>query len=463
MTSADFIALLPLLILAASPLFVMLAIMVRRGPASPAISFASLAAAFASLWIAAGVAPRPVTPILIIDRYALFYIGIIVAVTAGCVLLSWGYFRNDAEHPDELYVLLLIAALGSAVLASSSHFASFFLGLEILSVSLYGLIAYERDIEPSIEAGVKYLVLAASSASFLLFGMALVYFELGTMSFAQIANASGPLVTIGFVLILVGVGFKLALVPFHMWTPDIYQGAPAPVAAFVATVSKTAVFAVLLRYYMSAAAGRAPFVILSAIAIASMLAGNLLALRQDNVKRILAYSSIAHLGYILVALLAGGSMGDRAVTFYLIAYSFTTLGAFAVVAVVSRIEREADHVEDYRGLFWRHPIVSGILTIMMLSLAGLPVTAGFIAKFYLVAAGADQNLWLLITILIAGSAIGLFYYLRVVVAMYSPAPTQETPLAPHFAERIVLAALALIVIWLGIYPAPVLNAIAQVF
>ncbi len=472
MSPADFTALLPLLILAGTPLAVMLAVSARMRAASVAIALAGLAGAFGSIWLALPLTPRLVGTILVSDRYALIYTGLIAAVTFACVLLAWGYFRTRAEHPEELYILLLIASLGSAVLAWSNHFASFFLGLEILSVSLYGLIAYERDLKISIEAGVKYLVLAAASASFLLFGMALIYFEVGTMTFDQIATAAARpgvselMLLIGAVLIVVGVGFKLALVPFHMWTPDIYEGAPAPVTAYIATASKAAVFAVLLRYYGTAAGGPALFAILAAIAIASMLAGNVLALRQSNVKRILAYSSIAHLGYVLVALLAGGSRGDTAAVFYLIAYSATTVGAFAVVAIVSGREREADRLEHYRGLFWSRPALTAVFTTMLLSLAGLPATAGFIGKFYLIAAGGAAGRWFLIIILAAASTIGLFYYLRVIVMMYSPAP-QAPPFAGAQAvsvvEGFVLGALTLIVLWLGVYPNMVFDAIARTF
>jgi NADH-quinone oxidoreductase subunit H len=258
-----------------------------------------------------------------------------------------------------------------------------------------------------------YLILAAASAAILLFGMALIYTDAGTMDFLRIRDAMAAdwdpaLATVGTILIFTGVGFKLALVPFHLWAPDVYEGAPAPVSAFIATASKTAVFAVLLRYYIAIGQGRTVFAVLATIAIASMLAGNLLALRQTNVKRILAYSSIAHLGYVLIALLAGGSTGHAAVMFYLVAYSVTTLGAFAVITVVSTVERDGDHIEDYRGLFWQRPFIASVFTAMLLSLAGIPATAGFIGKFYLINAGAAAGRWSLIVILAVASTIGLF-------------------------------------------------------
>ena len=261
------------------------------------------------------------------------------------------------------------------------------------------------------------------------------------------------------------IGFKLALVPFHMWTPDVYQGAPAPVTAFIATVSKGGMFALLLRYFNQSGANRfVPLLLVfSIIAIASMFAGNLLALFENNVKRILAYSSIAHMGYVLVALLAGGRMGASAVVFYLMAYFVMTLGAFAVVTVLSGQDRDADQLEDYRGLFWRRPALALVFTAMLLSLAGIPLTAGFLGKFYIVAAGAATGAWALILLLVIASTIGLFYYLRIVVALYQqPADGYQAnqPLPRRKpAATMALAALTVILVWLGVYPTLMLKVI----
>ena len=472
MTRNDFLALLPLLILAASVVVVMLAVAVRRTRAvSASLAFAGLALAFGALWPAASASPRTVTPLVTIDGYALFYMGLILAAAMAFVLLAYAYFQDRDGYPDELYILMLVATLGAAVLVASTHLVSLFLGLELLSISLYGMIAYSPGPRP-LEAGIKYLVLAAASAAFLLFGIALVYFVSGSMSFAGIAAALPRAATgarwllwPGTALLITGFGFKLGVVPFHLWTPDVYQGAPAPVTAFVASVSKGAMFAVLLRFfYVSGALRYEPvWVIFNVIAIASMFAGNLLALLQSNVKRILAYSSIAHLGYLLVAFQAAGLLGAEAVTMYLTAYFITILGAFGVVAILSRGGREADSLEDYSGLFWHRPILAAILTAMVLSLAGIPVTAGFIGKFYIVAAGAASSLWSLIVILVVTSAIGLVYYLRIIVAMYERAPGLEAqPVRP--ARRLSAGGLALIVLtalllWFGIFPKPLVAAI----
>ena len=263
------------------------------------------------------------------------------------------------------------------------------------------------------------------------------------------------------------MGFKLAVVPFHMWAPDVYQGAPAPVAAFVATVSKGAMFALLLRYFMEIVAFRsgALWWTLAGIAALSMFVGNLLALLQDNVKRVLAYSSIAHLGYLLIAFLASGPMAVEAVTVYLVAYFITTLGAFGVVGVLSKSGREADTMEDYRALFWRRPWIAAVFAIMLLSLAGIPLTAGFVGKFYVVTAGVSSSLWLLLVLLAINSVIGLFYYLRIIVAMSAEKSrgdhhVEEVRAVPaSFTDGLVLAMLSGLLFWIGLYPAPLIHLV----
>jgi NADH-quinone oxidoreductase subunit N len=471
---ADWIALLPLILVAGSSVLAMVMIAIhRRHLLTLLLTLLGLAVSFASLWAAAGEAPRQVTSLLLVDRYAIFYMGMILAASFTVALVSYGYFRKCEGQHEELYILLLLATLGSEVLVASTHFVSFFLGLEILSVSLYALTAYLHTRKLSLEAGIKYLVLAASSAAFLLFGMALIYAELGTMSFAQIAARfsaqPSPSLTVllsGTVLLITGIGFKLGVVPFHLWTPDVYEGAPAPVTAFVATVSKGSMFALLIRYFYSSGWHRTPevYLVFAIIAIASMFVGNLLALLQNNVKRILAYSSIAHLGYLLVAFLAGGVFAIEAVTFYLVAYFITTLGAFGVVALLSDGVREADRLEDYRGLFWRRPVLAGIFTLMLLSLAGIPLTAGFLGKFYVIAAGASSSSWALILVLVVSSVIGLFYYLRIVVAVFSDLPEaagklQPSPFSTPLLGGYTLVVLAILLVWFGVYPSQLLNLI----
>jgi NADH-quinone oxidoreductase subunit N len=467
MNATDILALLPLILIAGTALVVMLAIaFIRNHALAAGLTLIGLAAGFISLFGVARFAPRQVTSLLIVDQYALFYMGLVFASAAAVAALSYEYLEKHDGHREELYLLLVLATLGCSVLVASSHFVSFLLALEILSISLYAMVAYLKDRQVALEAGIKYLILASASAAFLLFGVALIYADIGTMSFSHFrelpVNASGfVLLLCGIVLTITGIGFKLGVVPFHLWTPDVYEGASAPVTAFVATASKSAMVALLLRYfYVSGALEYRPvFLVFSVIAIASMCAGNLLALQQRNVKRILAYSSIAHFGYILVGFLAGPTRAIGAVSFYLVAYTATILVAFGVVTVLSHPEHDAGDLEDYTGLFWRRPVIAGVFTAALLSLAGIPATMGFLGKFYVLAAGASAAAWALILILVVTSVAGLFYYLRIVVALYS-APSEPVPI--QIVSRrgaFVPVALAILLIWFGVYPSPLLNLI----
>jgi NADH-quinone oxidoreductase subunit N len=467
MNTTDTLALLPLLLISGTSIAVMLGIAAKRSHALTAtLTLAGLAAAFLSIWAAAPLVPRQVTSLLLIDQYALLYLGLIIASAAAVAALCYQYFENREERREELYLLLLLATLGCAVLVTSIHLVSFLLGLEILSISLYAMVAYFKGREEALEAGIKYLILASASAAFLLFGMALIYADTGAMEFSKIreASLSGSSLALllpGIVLTVTGIGFKLGVAPFHMWTADVYQGAPAPVTAFVATTSKTAMVALLLRYLsFGLLQYRAVYLVFSVIAIASMFAGNFLALRQTNVKRVLAYSSIAHFGYILAAFLAGTAMGASAVSFYLVAYTVTLLAAFGIVTVLSSGEGDAGELEDYHGLFWRRPVIAGIFTAVLLSLAGIPATMGFLGKFYVLAAGAAASAWPLVIVLVLTSVAGLFYYLRIVVTFYSVPPESPTPIPTlAWSSALVLGVLATLLIGLGVYPTLLLTLI----
>jgi NADH-quinone oxidoreductase subunit N len=464
MSYTDLYALLPLIVLAATPVLLIVVIAFRRDHVVTArLAAAGLIASLVLVPLTASPARTEITALLTLDNYARFFIGLIIAAALAVAFLSYDFLDGSDDEPDEFYVLLTLGTLGASVLAASSHFVSFFLGLEILSVSLYALIAYPRRSPNQIEAGLKYLILAGATSAFLLFGLALVYAVTGTMDFAAAAAKRpsdwlAPVVLFaGWGAVLVGIGFKLAVVPFHLWTPDVYQGAPAPVTAFVATVSKGAMFALLARLFIpSGAQHEMPLVLVfSLIALASMFAGNVLALLQENVKRIFAYSSIAHLGYLLVAFLASGERALIAVGFYLTAYFITTLAAFGVITVLSSADREADRISDYRGLFWRRPALAAIMTASLLSLAGVPLTAGFIGKFYIVLAGVGSTMWALVLALVVSSSIGLYFYLRVMVTMYmqpeeTAVPVKARPLS--YTEGAALAVAALLLVWLGIYP-----------
>ena len=468
MTWSQLPALTPLLCLTLTIIVVMLAAAFWRSHVvSLCLTLAGLGTTFGLLFVSAAANTRQIGALLSMDAYTLFYFGLIVVATTAVAALSWGYLRRLGIEAEEYYVLLLGAALGAVTLAGATHFATFFLGLEILSVALYALIAYPVFAERYVEASVKYLVLGGSTSAFLLFGMALVYAVTGKMTpaalVATLHGGSGVdlMVVTGIALILVGVGFKLAVVPFHMWTPDIYQGAPAPVTAFIATVSKTAVVALLLRFFRPVTVDHtsALFLVFAGISIASMLAGNLLALRQNNVKRILAYSSIAHLGYILVAFLAAGTNGTVAVTFYLVAYTATNLVAFGVVGVLSTADGDAEDIALYRGLGRRRPWLAAVFAVALFSLAGIPLTAGFIGKFYLITAGAGASLWVLVVVLVVSSTIGLYYYTRLIVTMYVQQPGDEALGRLAVPAGFALVGMSTLIVLLGVYPGPLLHLI----
>lgn len=463
-------SLLPLIIIAGAPVLIMLSIAVKRNHLFTFwLSLISLAAAFFYIFRTVPLTPVQVKSIIIVDNFSLFYIGLLTASVFFVFLLSFNYIEKQQHNREEFYILIFLALLGSSVMASSNHFVSFFLGLEILSVSLYGLISFIQSKDNSLEAGIKYLVLASVSSAFLLFGMALIYAACGRMDFPGLAealemNGITAVSLAGFALIIVGAGFKLALVPFHMWTPDIYQAAAAPVSGFIASVSKGGMFAVLLRLYteLNGHQYESLTLLFTILAIASMLTGNLLALLQNNVKRILAYSSISHFGYILVAFLAGGKMGIESSTFYLAAYFITILGSFGIISVLSDYDKEAEMVDDYKGLFWKRPLLSIVFTAMLFSLAGIPLTAGFIGKYYVLAAGVNSSLWLLVIVLAGASVIGLYYYLRIVVSMFSQndaAVQNERVIKYTFSGTAALGILTVLVILFGIYPSGLIEVI----
>jgi NADH-quinone oxidoreductase subunit N len=469
MTGTDFLCLTPLLIIAVAAVVIMIVISVLRNyKVVYGFSVLSLLSAFASVFFIVPAIPHSIEPLFIIDIYSLFFLGIIILSALFVTLLSYDYIKQLQGVKEEYYIILFISTLGASLLAVANHFILFFLGIETLSVSLYILIAFQRSKDTSIEAGIKYLILASVSSAFLLFGMALVYTATGIMQFNGIVSALSkageisPLVISGFGMMMVGIGFKLALVPFHMWAPDVYQGAPAPVTAYIATVSKGAVMAVLIRFFFNIRGfdNQYIFIVISGIAILSMFVGNLLAIRQQNIKRLLAYSSIANMGYLVIILLTGSGKGIQASVFYLISYFITTIGAFGVISLLSTCQYEAEMLEDYRGLFWKRPWIAIVFTLSMLSLAGIPVTAGFMAKFYIIFEGMKAGLLVLVFSMIISSVIGLYYYLRVITIMFSAANETELP-ALSLTGNITLSLMALSILLLGIYPGWLINIIMK--
>jgi NADH-quinone oxidoreductase subunit N len=475
MNSSQLIAFSPVICVAASAVIVMLIIAVRRHFALACLMAGlGILVSLLALTAAGRQGSVQVTPLIRMDAYGLFAMALLLLSGLAVIAFCYDYFKDHEGENEELLFLILTALLGGCVLVTASHFATFFIGLETLSVSLFVLVGYVPGQSRSLEAASKYLVLSGVSSALLLMGMALIYSECGQLNFSGIEQylASQELfnamVLTGIVFIVAGVGFKLSLVPFHLWTPDVYEGAPAPVTAFIATVSKGAVFMLLLRFFLDSGSYSYASVltVFTVMAVLSILFGNVLALLQDNVKRMLAYSSIAHMGYLLIAFIAGSSIAPNlvieSVTFYLAAYFITTLGAFGVVSVLSTPRAEAVELSSYRGLFWRRPGLAAVFTLMLLSLAGIPLTAGFIGKFYLFAAGADAQLWGLLLMLIIGSGLGLYYYLRVIVVM-SISQAADSHAGPVAAlgrmASATLALLAVLLVWLGVDPIHLMSLI----
>ncbi len=476
-TGPDIRSLLPIEILAGGIVITMVGVALKRNHTLAFIcNLTTLAASFFSVLFTWPKIPHSIGDLFLMDRFGCYFQAQILLSAFVVTLFSQISLKNylPEKRKEEYYLLLLLATLGGTTMVISTHFISFFIGLEILNISLYTLISYYRERTKSIEAGLKYLILAAMSSAFLLFGMALIYAINGTLSFQGLAAAiplpgSGtiPMLIAGLGLMITGMGFKLALVPFHMWAPDIYEGASAPVSAFIATVSKGAIMAVLLRFFMMANlySFKQIMVVFTVIAILSMLTGNLLALRQNNIKRMLAYSSIAHFGYVLVAFIAGKGMGAQAATFYLTAYIITILTAFSLITLIAQSDNEATDIENYAGLFWKRPILATIFSITLLSLAGIPLTAGFMGKFYLLTAGVGKGNWLLAFTLVVSSVIGLFYYLRFIFAMIradsKKFPTDDYPPHLSLAGLLTLSLLGAAIIWLGVYPAWLVSLVGS--
>lgn len=475
-TPQNLIALLPLLIVGLTVVVVMLSIAWRRDHfVNATLTVIGLNLALLSLYFVGQAGPQDVTPLLRVDGYSMFYIGLVLLASLATSTFAYPWLEGYPDNREEFYLLVLIAAMGGILLACANHLASMFLGIELISLPLFGLVGYAYRQKRSLEASIKYMLLSAAASSFLLFGMALLYAESGDLTFAglgkNLADAAlhQPLLLAGLGLMIVGLGFKLSLVPFHLWTPDVYQGAPAPVSTFLATASKIAIFAVMMRLFLYApvANSEAIRVVLGVIAFCSILFGNLMAISQSNIKRLLGYSSIAHLGYLLVALIAVQThqLSMETVGVYLAGYLFSSLGAFGVVSLMSSPYSgpDAESLFSYRGLFWHKPILSAVMTVMMLSLAGIPMTLGFIGKFYVIATGVTAHLWWLTGAVVVGSAIGLYYYLRVTVSLFLNAPeklVRDTPTNWAFtAGGVVVLISAILVLILGIYPQPLISLV----
>ncbi len=477
MSGVNWLAVAPLLVLSGGAVLLMLVVSVRRSTQVACVTTTMiLAAALLSCLWAWRAIPAAVTPLLLADAYALFFCALFTACGLVTAIISREYLASRAGENEEFFLLLLLSTLGAATLAFANHFASLLLGMELLSVSLYALIGYPDKLLRPLEAAIKYLVLSAAASATFLFGFALLYAAVGVLDYpamgAALAAADDPVLLAAAALIIAGLGYKLSAVPFHMWTPDVYEGAPAPIAGFLAAVSKGAIFAALLRWWMAASLYELPglLTVIAIVAGASMLVGNLLALLQDNVKRVLAYSSIAHMGYLLIVLVACGmvpqpTLAMEAAAYYLVAYTLTNLAAFTLLGLLSRASgpEELDTLADLDGLFWRQPGPSLLFTVALLSLAGIPLTAGFIGKFYLFSAGVAGELWGLLALLVIGSGLGLFYYLRMVYRMTLRAePQSGSAPVPGWTARLTCYGLVLGMLYFGIAPTPLMEILRTI-
>jgi NADH-quinone oxidoreductase subunit N len=402
----------------------------------------------------------------VVDAFSLFFHVLILGIGLIAVLLSPSYLRATGIDRGEYYTLLLFSLIGMLGLVSCRELVSLFVSLEVMSVALYALAGLHRDRQESQESALKYFITGAFSSGFFLYGIALLYGASGSTSLAAVGTAlrgSGSatmaLATMGTGLLLVGFGFKVASVPFHMWAPDVYEGAPTTVTALMSAGVKAAAFGALLRVFGQAlpalAASWQPAV--AALAVVTMVIGNLGALAQSNLKRLLAYSSVAHAGYLLAAVVAAPGLGVEAVLFYLVAYAAVNLGGFGALAALARQGREPLGLDDVAGLASRRPALAAALTVYLISLTGVPVSAGFVGKFFLFRAAVNAGWTSLAVIGVLMSVVSAYYYLRVVVAMYMREPLGEDSWAPVSpAAGLALGLSAAVVLALGVHPEPVL-------
>ncbi len=430
------------------------------------VGLAGVAAALVATVLLWGSASSGFQGMVVLDNFALFITLVIGYATGLVLLLSIDYLQRLGMESGEFYILVLFAATGMVVMAGANDLIVVFLGLETMSLALYVLAGIFRTRIEAGEASMKYFLLGAFASGFFLYGIALIYGATGSTNLNKIgaAVAAGasrdPLLLIGFGLLLVGFGFKISAVPFHMWTADVYEGAPTSVTALIATGSKAAAFAALVRVLLEALRPlQAEWAWLFwGLAVLSMTLGNVVAIAQQNLKRMLAYSSIAHVGYMLVGLVAGGALGNGGVLFYLLVYTFTTAGAFGVILLLERGGEEAVRIGDTAGLAARHPLAALALAVFLLSLVGIPPTAGFVGKFYLFGAAVRSGYIWLAVIGVLNSAVAAYYYLRVIVSMYMREPEgTPTVLAPSFAGALALVVALWGVIQLGIMPAPIFD------
>jgi len=463
---ADYIRILPEIVLSVFGMIIMvLDPLLDEERSSKTLGSIALLGSLAAIWATLYQAQLPglaFWDMVRVDAFSVFFHFLVAAITAVVILTSFEYMAVQRIRAGEYYALILFGAVGMSLMSSAVELVLIFIALEISSISTYILAGFRRQVATSGESSLKYFLLGSFATAFFLYGVALMFGATGSTSIGPISDTlrSGAvpmLAYAGVALMFVGLAFKVAAAPFHVWTPDVYEGAPAPIVGFMSTAPKAAVFAVLLRIMFEAhAPGRLWLIWLTAAL--SMTIGNVAALVQSNVKRLLAYSSIAHAGYLLVAFAALPQNGIPAAMFYTAAYAAMNVGAFAVVSHFAGAGERYVNIEDYSGLGRRSPVLAATLTIFLLSLIGIPITGGFFAKFYVFSAALQANLVWLTIIGVLNSAVGAYYYLRIIVVMYMREARGETPVAPvSFGTGTALAISVAATIYLGVLPGDVLQ------
>jgi NADH-quinone oxidoreductase subunit N len=476
--ASDFYYLLPELVLTVGALVVLCAdLFVPRAKQSVLawVALLALAATALALWPVADAHVSVARGLVSVDRFALFFKLLFLVAAALTVLASVRYLQVEHMRAGEYYFLVLCATLGMMFMAGGTDLITLFIGLETMAVSFYILTGYLRPDRRSNEAAVKYFLLGAFSLGILLYGMSLAYglsgsTNLRTIAMALAGHERDPRLVLAVILIAAGMAFKIAAVPFHMWAPDVYEGAPTPIAGFLSVGSKAASFAMLLRIFVESlpamrleAHGGIPgpaigwSTIFYVLSVLTMTVGNIAALTQSNIKRMLAYSSIAHAGYLLIGVVAGTQRGVTAMLIYLFIYAFMQLGAFAVIAMLRRDDVMGDELKDYNGLYFRQPFAAFAMLLFLLSLGGIPPTAGFMGKFWLFSAAIESGYVWLAVIGVLNSVVSLYYYLRVVVFMWlRNEPVGASPV-PSPGVRVVLATALAGTLLLGVYPRPLFE------
>lgn len=431
------------------------------------LAIAAISVILCSSWAEGLTVSNGFAQMFALDAFAIFFKLLFIAAIAMVTLLSDDFLREARYSAWEYYSLLAFALCGMMFMASGVHLIAIWVGLELMSLSSYVLAGYYKNEEKSTEAAMKYFILGAVSSAILLYGLSLIYGVCGSLNLLDIANSMSTLIAndalmFGIMLLGAGLCFKVAAAPFHVWTPDVYVGAPTPITAFLSTASKAAAFAVFARvFYVALPAFHLDWSnVLATVAALSMIIGNLAAITQDNIKRMLAYSSIAHAGYVLLGIIALSATGLRGVLIYTIVYVFANLGIWATVLMMRRHEYAGERVDDFDGLHKRAPFWAFAMIVFLLSLGGIPPTAGFIGKYYLFAAAIQAGFGWLAIIAVLMSAVSIFYYFRIVVAMYVR-DGHDAEVATSPSLRLVAAIALAVTLIFGILPAPLISQAEQ--